>query len=96
MILFSLRFLDYLLCSNIEMKRFPFLVRRSCRTHCLNESSSSLSKSLERFAGEVTRQQIASDFPSLPMALPLWLTPPEQQQRLVGGSGAGKERDDDW
>ena len=54
-----------------------------------------LEKSLAGSAGAVTRQQIASHFLSLPMAWYLWLRPPEQERRLVGGSGAGKERDDD-
>ena len=77
-------------------QRLPLPVRRSCRTHCLNESSSSLFNRLAGPAGEVTRQQIASDFPSLRMVLPLWLTPPQPQRRLASSSGAGKERDEDW
>jgi hypothetical protein len=36
--------------------------RKSCSTHCLNASSSSLSNSLEGSAGEVTRHQIPSHF----------------------------------
>jgi hypothetical protein len=46
---------------------FHLRVRRSSTTQCLNASSSSLSKSLAGFAGEVSLQQMASHFPSLPI-----------------------------
>src|SRR5438034_1455922 len=46
---------------------FHLRVRSSSTTPCLNASSSALSKSLAGFAGEVSLQQLASDFPSLRM-----------------------------
>ena len=47
-------------------QRLPLSVRRSCPTHCLNESSSSLHTSLAGSAGAVSLQHLASDFPPLP------------------------------
>src|SRR5438094_5097294 len=46
---------------------FHLRVRSSSTTPCLNASSSALSKSLAGFAGEVSLQQVASHFPSLPL-----------------------------
>ena len=48
---------------------FHLRVRSSSTTPCLNASSSALSKSLAGFAGEVSRHQMASHFPSLPIVL---------------------------
>jgi len=45
-----------------------------------------LEKSLAGSAGEITYQQMTSHFQSLPITFHLWVTPPEQERRLVGYS----------
>src|SRR6266700_5739156 len=54
-------------------QRLHLRVRRSSTTHCLNESSSSLHNSLAGPPGEVSLQQMAFHFPSLPVRSLLWV-----------------------
>jgi hypothetical protein len=65
-------------------QRLHVLVMRSSTTHCLNESSPSLWNSLKGSPGEVTLHQLASHFPSLSMALRLWVTQQEHDRRISG------------
>ena len=51
-------------------------MRRSCSTHCLNESSSSLHHSLAGSVGAVSLQHLASHFPS-------WLTEAARLSKIL-------------